>query len=368
MKKIFLFALLVFLPVSALFAAAPTTSGLTNALKTYTTPPAPRIIKVADLLAAYKIYVPVRPAAPALAVAPAKTSVTTSSLSSAYKKYVSQSSTQKNIYYYTLPYSTIRANVANMSVWAALYFDKYHTYVGICDATNERAKTEGIDKFLESTLKTVSAADVYCNTSATAYVYSIRMPDGNRWCADNIATIGGAISTIPKTLSCGFNIINSTNKTSTAAANQSSKIKTPVVVPDINQPEITPNPDLQSIGNIASSVANFRLPAETVYDNNLGSYSSICSGGLINTSANSTFPVIVKKILDAQGVSNQSEAGIVCVATKDKYALEVTFKKYVVPNGAYLSGKHSYCVDSTGVAGDDTKYKIDQSSYSCKKI
>lgn len=123
---------------------------------------------------------------------------------------------------------------------------------------------------------------------------------------------------------------------------------------------------LQSIANIVARVANFRPLAEAVYDSNSGSYLSLCSSGFINVKANNSFPDLVKSILTEQGVSDQSNAGIVCVATKDKYALEVKFKKYVTPNGTYLSGKHSYCVDSSGVSGDDTKYKIDQASFSCK--
>ncbi len=109
-----------------------------------------------------------------------------------------------------------------------------------------------------------------------------------------------------------------------------------------------------------ANVANFRPLAEAVYDSN-SSYAPICSGGLINVNANASFPVIVKGILNYQVVSDQSSAGIVCVATKDKYALEVTFKKY-----SSTRGIHSYCVDSSGVSGDDTRYKIDQASFSCK--
>jgi hypothetical protein len=127
---------------------------------------------------------------------------------------------------------------------------------------------------------------------------------------------------------------------------------------------------LQSIANIVASLTNFRGPAESVFGSDSGSYVSICSNGLINVSANSSFPILVNSILNAQGVSNQSNAGIVCVATKDKYAMEVSFKKYAVSTGApsdpYLAGKHSYCVDSSGVSGDDTKYKIDKTNFSCK--
>lgn len=274
-----------------------------------------------------------------------------------------QGGTQKDIYYTSLPYTAIRANVSTMNVYAAIYFDKYNTYVGICDAKNEKAKVVEIDKFLESTLKIVSPADVYCNASTNAYVYSLRMPDGNSWCADNSTSLGSAISTSPKTLSCQNAVINSNIKTQTTVNNTSSPAKTPVVAPSVDQQSAQ---DLQSIANIVASVSNFRQPAEAVYDSSSGSYSSLCSGGLINVTANSSFSVIVQSILTAQGVSNQSNAGIVCVADKDKYALEVTFKKYVVPNGTYLSGKHSYCVDSTGVSGDDTKYKIDQVNYNCK--
>ena len=131
-------------------------------------------------------------------------------------------------------------------------------------------------------------------------------------------------------------------------------VATPIANPQNEQDAMT------SIANIMANVANFRPLAETVYNSN-SSYASICSGGLINVNANASFPVIVKGILNYQGVSDQSSAGIVCVATKDKYALEVTFKKY-----SSTRGIHSYCVDSSGISGDDTKYKIDQASFSCK--
>ena len=115
-----------------------------------------------------------------------------------------------------------------------------------------------------------------------------------------------------------------------------------------------------SIANIMANVANFRPLAETVYNSN-SSYTPICSSGLINVNANTSLPIIVKSIITYQGVSDQSNAGIVCVATKDKYALEVKFKKFSSTKNIY-----SYCVDSSGVIGDDTKYKIDQASFSCK--
>lgn len=103
---------------------------------------------------------------------------------------------------YTDPKSAqIRANVSTMKVWATLYFDKYNSYVGICDSTNEKTKAEGIDKFLESTLKIVSSQDIYCNASVDAFVYSVRLPRGDFWCTDTI-NLGSAISTKGKTLSC----------------------------------------------------------------------------------------------------------------------------------------------------------------------
>ncbi len=135
----------------------------------------------------------------------------------------------------------------------------------------------------------------------------------------------------------------------------------------IEQPVIAPIVDLKkeedavsSIANITAGMFNFRQLAETVYASN-SSYSNICSGGLINVNANANLPIIVNGIIKYQGVSDQSSAGIVCVATKDKYALQVTFKKY-----SSTRDLRSYCVDSSGVTGNDTQYKIDQASFSCK--
>lgn len=120
----------------------------------------------------------------------------------AHLTVTSNQSTTKDIYYTTQPYTAIRANVGNMSVWAELYFDKYNTYVGICDSKNARVKAEGIDKFWESTLRIVSPTDVYCNASSNSFVYSLHMPDGNSWCADSQNKIGGVINTKVNTLSC----------------------------------------------------------------------------------------------------------------------------------------------------------------------
>lgn len=135
----------------------------------------------------------------------------------------------------------------------------------------------------------------------------------------------------------------------------------------IEEPLATPITDQQneqdamtSIANIMANMANFRPLTEAVYDSN-SSYAPICSGGLINIKANASFPIIVKGILTYQGVSDQSNAGIVCVATKDRYALEITFKKISATKNI-----HSYCVDSSGASGDDTKYRIDQANFSCK--
>lgn len=131
-------------------------------------------------------------------------------------------------------------------------------------------------------------------------------------------------------------------------------VATPITNPQNEQDAMT------SIANIMANVANFRPLAEAVYDSN-SSYTPICSGGLINVNANASSPIIVKGILTYQGVSDQSSAGIVCVATKDKYALEVMFKKFSATKNI-----HSYCVDSSGANGDDIKYKIDRASFSCK--
>ncbi|MDP9249141.1 MAG: hypothetical protein M3M85_01355 [bacterium] len=278
----------------------------------------------------------------------------------------SQTSADKEIYYTSQPYGSIRANVANMQVWASIYFDKYKTYVGVCDSSYERTKAEGIDKFLDSTLKIVSAQDITCRSSEKAYVYSLRMPDGNSWCADN-STLGAVTNTVPKALSCKYLEINSNDKVLPPIDNHLPAITKPVVFPAVDQQQEIQE-DLQNIANIVASVANFRALAEVVFDSNGGSYLPLCSGRLINVAANSSLPILVKTIITAQDATSQSGAGIVCIATKYKYVLEVKFKKYVPPSEAYLSGKKSYCVDSTGVAGDNTRYKIDQTSYSCKEV
>ncbi len=125
---------------------------------------------------------------------------------------------------------------------------------------------------------------------------------------------------------------------------------------------------LQDITSIVSEVANFRAVAEIYYSNHSESYSGLCKNGLIDATSDKNASRAVTYILSSQGVLDQSNAGIVCVATKDKYALEVTFKKYVPPNGSDFSGKYSYCVDSSGVGGYDTKYKIDQANFKCKSL
>lgn len=135
-------------------------------------------------------------------------------------------------------------------------------------------------------------------------------------------------------------------------------IEEPIAVPITNQQ--SEQDAVTSIVGIMANLSNSRRLAEVVYSNN-SSYSSVCSNGLINTDTNTSFLTPIKSILSYQGVTDQSSAGITCVATKDKYAIEIAFKKYSVTRGI-----HSYCVDSSGVSGDDTKYKIDKSSFSCK--
>ncbi|MEI8337567.1 MAG: hypothetical protein WCF92_00275 [bacterium] len=163
------------------------------------------------------------------------------------------------------------------------------------------------------------------------------------------------------------NEINSSNSENIKQKNSLPSISTSTkIVPSVNTKNQQDQESLQSIANVVATVASIRPFAVNIYDNNAENYSSLCSGGLINTNVKNGLSGSVKSIFDAQGVSSQSDAGIVCVATKDKYAIQVTFKKYVDPNGAYFSGKHSYCIDSTGVGGDDTKYKIDKVNYNCK--
>jgi hypothetical protein len=135
-------------------------------------------------------------------------------------------------------------------------------------------------------------------------------------------------------------------------------IEEPATIPIVNQQ--SEQDAIASIAGIKANMANFRQSAESVYNNN-SSYAPICSGGLIAVNANTNFTAIVGGILTNQGVSNQSNAGITCVAMKDKYAIEVVFKKYSTTRGI-----NSYCVDSSGASGDDTEYKLDQASFSCK--
>lgn len=97
--------------------------------------------------------------------------------------------------------SQIKANLYNFRPGAELYFDSSHTYVGICEGTNNQAKAVAIDKILASTLKTVSAKNIYCNASANAYVYSARNLSGDVMCVDSTG-FAGTISTSAKVLSC----------------------------------------------------------------------------------------------------------------------------------------------------------------------
>ncbi|MEK7175511.1 MAG: peptidoglycan-binding domain-containing protein [Patescibacteria group bacterium] len=127
---------------------------------------------------------------------------------------------------------------------------------------------------------------------------------------------------------------------------------------------------LRSINGIVAIIHNTRGLSELIYDRNLRSYASLCSNGLINTLAHHDLPGIVKDIIAYQGVVDQLNAGIICVAKKEKYALEVTFKKKFTTTGSlsdpYSSGKSSYCIDSSGDTVYGPKYKINKDNFECK--
>mgnify|MGYP003575453796 CR=1 FL=1 len=95
----------------------------------------------------------------------------------------------------------LRANVSNFRVSAEMYFDTAKTYVGICEGTNANAKAVVIDKILKSTAEAVSSANVYCKASATAFIYSARIPDGSAICIDNNVLVT-KISSQPTGWSC----------------------------------------------------------------------------------------------------------------------------------------------------------------------
>lgn len=87
MKKLFLLGLFIYLFLSAgiVFAATPTISALSATYKTYLTPPAPKIIMIAGLMAAYKNFIS---SAPAPTKIIGVSSVNISDLISAYKNYI----------------------------------------------------------------------------------------------------------------------------------------------------------------------------------------------------------------------------------------------------------------------------------------
>jgi hypothetical protein len=91
---------------------------------------------------------------------------------------------------------------------------------------------------------------------------------------------------------------------------------------------------------IKSGLNTFRAQGEVIYYQN-NAYTSICSGGQINATADSYFKGAIDNILKIRGKTTQSDAGIVCASAKNKFTLSVGLE----PNGS-----NSWCIDSTGVS------------------
>jgi|GEM_PF-5965317 len=79
----------------------------------------------------------------------------------------------------------ITATMAGFRASAEMYFDKAQTYVGICEGTNDNAKSAVIDKILKSISDMVSAENAHCKASTNLYIYFARLPGGGIICVDN---------------------------------------------------------------------------------------------------------------------------------------------------------------------------------------
>lgn len=110
--------------------------------------------------------------------------------------------------------------------------------------------------------------------------------------------------------------------------------------------------DMQSLRTIAQAVKN-----------NTGTSALFCNNGLVNTALYSGLPALIADIVATQGVSNQANAGLTCLSSKTVYAFQISFTvKTAVP------GYASYCVDSAGNAGYDTKYLLNSAAISCQAV
>jgi len=94
----------------------------------------------------------------------------------------------------------IEANVRSIYLASDPYLDERGTYVGMCDQNNQTVKEIGIDQFILAIQKLVSSSSITCNTSATDYVYAVRLSTGQYVCADTNGS--QVISVTPKALSC----------------------------------------------------------------------------------------------------------------------------------------------------------------------
>ena len=153
--------------------------------------------------------------------------------------------------------------------------------------------------------------------------------------------------------------INDYNKTTTIAAPENSKT--------LQELYMSMNPGAAvastNAGNarVTADISSIRTVAELIWSKSQ-SYASLCKNGTINTSAYKDLPGITNNILSSLGASSQSQAGITCVSTKDKYALQV---KFPIKPGTTQS-HNLFCVDSAGHAGYDPQYSINKATLSCK--
>ncbi len=101
----------------------------------------------------------------------------------------------------TVTKAQINSNVMSISSYADLYYYVGKTYVGMCDITNKNAIDSGIDKVYQNILKIVAPTNVYCNVSTNAYVYSVRVGNGESICSDSTG-FSGTITSNTRALSC----------------------------------------------------------------------------------------------------------------------------------------------------------------------
>jgi hypothetical protein len=115
---------------------------------------------------------------------------------------------------------------------------------------------------------------------------------------------------------------------------------------------ITPQVAADYNPNIKMAMTNARSGGQLIFSKNK-SYVPLCSAGKINPASDPYIKGLVDYLLKEKGVQSQAEAGIICVATKDKYAISV--KLDLVPQ--------SFCIDSADVAREGI---ADKAAVSCK--